>query len=106
MKKPLLFLMKAEIPVQEPDEVHEARAQRRLHLREQKDESRSALEGGQPPSPNRPPMEKTAPIKSQKIVGRNERVTVQYSDGNVKKDVKFKTVEEDIRNGNCVMLND
>ena len=100
------FLMKAEIPVQEPDEVHEARAQRRLHLREQKDESRSALEGGQPPSPNRPPMEKTAPIKSQKIVGRNERVTVQYSDGNVKKDVKFKTVEEDIRNGNCVMLND
>ena len=49
-------------------------------------------------------MEKTAPIKSQKIVGRNERVTVQYSDGNVKKDVKFKTVEEDIRNGNCVML--
>jgi preprotein translocase subunit SecA len=98
------FLMKAEIPVQEPDEVHEARAQRRQHLREQKDESRSALEGGQPPSPNRPPMEKTAPIKSQKIVGRNERVTVQYSDGNVKKDVKFKTVEEDIRNGNCVML--
>jgi preprotein translocase subunit SecA len=98
------FLMKAEIPVQEPDEVHEARSQRRQNLREQKDESRSALEGGQPPSPNRPPMEKTAPIKSQKIVGRNERVTVQYSDGNVKKDVKFKTVEEDIRNGNCVML--
>ena len=98
------FLMKAEIPVQEPDEVHEARSQRRQHVREQKDESRSALEGGQPPSPNRAPMEKTAPIKSQKIVGRNERVTVQYSDGNVKKDVKFKTVEEDLRSGECVLL--
>jgi preprotein translocase subunit SecA len=98
------FLMKAEIPVQEPDEVHEARAQRRLKLREQKDETKSALEGGQPNMPNRPPVEKTAPLKSQKIVGRNERVSVQYTNGSIKKDVKFKTVEEDIRNGECVML--
>ncbi|RLD22981.1 MAG: preprotein translocase subunit SecA [Bacteroidetes bacterium] len=98
------FLMKAEIPVSEPDEVHEARSQRRQKLREQKDESRSALEGEQPPVGNRPPVEKTAPIKSQKIVGRNERVSVQYSNGSVKKDVKFKTVEEDIRSGNCILL--
>ena len=98
------FLMKAEIPVQEPDEVHEARSQRRQKLREQKDETRSALEGEQPPVGNRPPVEKTAPIKSQKIVGRNERVSVQYSNGSVKTDVKFKTVEEDIRNGNCILL--
>jgi preprotein translocase subunit SecA len=76
----ITFLSKAEIPVQEADEVHEARAQRRQNLREQKDESRSALEGdGQPNMPNRPPMEKTAPVKSQKIMGRNERVSVQYS---------------------------
>ena len=98
------FLMKAEIPVQEPDEVHEARSQRRQQTREQKDDSKSVLEGGQAHAPNRPPVEKTAPIKSQKIMGRNERVTVQYSDGAIKKDVKFKTVEEDLRNGNCVMV--
>ncbi|MEN8248764.1 MAG: preprotein translocase subunit SecA [Bacteroidota bacterium] len=98
------FLMKAEIPVQEPDEVHEARAQRRQKLREQKDESKSALEGGEAPVGSRPPMEKTSPLKSQKIVGRNERVSVQYTNGNVKKDVKFKTVEEDIRNGDCVLI--
>ena len=98
------FLMKAEIPVQEPDEVHEARSQRRQKLREQKDETRSALDGGQPQVTNRPPIEKTSPIKSQKIMGRNERVTVQYSNGNVKQDVKFKTVEEDIRNGDCVLI--
>jgi len=101
----ITFLAKAEIPVQEADEVHEARSQRRQKLREQKDESRSALEGGdQPNMPNRPPVEKTAPIKSQKIMGRNERVTVQYSNGTVKKDVKFKTIEEDLRNGACVLL--
>src|SRR5712664_535590 len=40
------FLMKAEIPVQEPDEVHEAHTQKRQKLREQKDESRSLLQGG------------------------------------------------------------
>ncbi len=98
------FLMKAEIPVQEPDEVHEARSQRRQKLKEQKDESKSALAGGQPMIPNRPPVEKTAPIKSQKIMGRNERVTVQYTNGTIKKDVKFKTVEDDIRNGDCVLV--
>jgi preprotein translocase subunit SecA len=37
-------------------------------------------------------------------MGRNERVTVQYTNGSVKKDVKFKTVEDDIRNGECVLL--
>ena len=101
----ITFLTKSEIPVQEPDEVHEARSQRRQKLKEQKDDSRSALEGGsQPNMPNRPPMEKTAPIKSQKIMGRNERVSVQYTNGSVKKDVKFKTVEEDLRKGDCILL--
>ena len=97
------FLMKAEIPVQEADEVHEARQQRRQKLREQKEESRSALAGNVPQAP-RTAVEKTAPIKSDKIRGRNERVTVQYANGTIKKDVKFKTVEEDIRSGNCVLI--
>ncbi len=97
------FLMKAEIPVQEADEVHEARQQRRQKLREQKEESRSALAGQVPQAP-RATVEKTAPIKSDKIRGRNERVTVQYANGTIKKDVKFKTVEEDIRSGNCVLI--
>jgi len=98
------FLMKAEIPVQEPDEVHEARSHRRQNVREQKDESQSALAGGAPHMPNRPPVEKTAPLKSQKIMGRNERVSVQYTNGSVKKDVKFKTVEDDLKNGECVLM--
>ncbi|MGB4974256.1 MAG: preprotein translocase subunit SecA, partial [Cyclobacteriaceae bacterium] len=41
------FLIKAEIPVREPDQVQEARSQRRERLKEQKDESRSLLQGGQ-----------------------------------------------------------
>jgi len=101
------FLMKAEIPVQQSEEVQEARVQRRQRVNEHKDESRSLLSGGGgSPQANRPPVKKSAPIKSQKNVGRNERVNVQYADGRVVKGVKFKTVEDDIMNNKCVMIDD
>jgi preprotein translocase subunit SecA len=99
------FLMKSEIPVQESDEVHEARQQRRQKLSESKEESKSLLSGGQPQQ-NRPPIPKSAPVKSEKIVGRNQRVTVRYGDGRLLKDVKFKTVEDDVRNNKCVILDE
>jgi preprotein translocase subunit SecA len=99
------FLLKAEIPVQEPEQVQEARAQRRQRVSESKEESKSLLSGGERPNAqqDRPPI-KTAPAKSDKIVGRNERISVQYTDGRVLKDVKFKTVEEDIKSNKCVMI--
>jgi preprotein translocase subunit SecA len=31
-------------------------------------------------------------------------VTVQYMDGTLKTDVKFKQVEEDLKNNRCVLL--
>ena len=102
------FLMKAQIPIQEPEQVHEARHERRRQkLNEQKEESKSLLSGGQQPNAaQRPPAEKVMPAKSQKIVGRNEKVSVQYADGKVLKDVKFKKVEEDIRSNKCVLIED
>ncbi len=97
------FLSKATIPVQDADQVHAARQQaQKTNYRESKEESRSALQGRA--QTNRPPVEKQAPVKSEKIVGRNERVSVQYPDGSVKKDVKFKTVEEDVKNNRCVII--
>ncbi|MCE2934757.1 MAG: preprotein translocase subunit SecA [Cyclobacteriaceae bacterium] len=100
------FLLKAEIPVQQADEVQEARSQRRQKLSEQKEESRSLLSGGQgePNATQQPPREKVMPVHSEKIAGRNDRVTVQYSDGRVEKDVKYKKVEEDIRAGRCIVI--
>jgi len=99
------FLMKADIPVREPEQVQEARSQRRERLREQKDESRSLLQGGQQPQgTQRAVEEKISPIKSEKIAGRNDKVTVQYTDGRVLKDVKFKKVEEDVKNGKCIVI--
>lgn len=100
------FLMKADIPVREPEQVQEARSQRRERLKEQKEESRSLLQGGQSqPQGNRPPVEeKVQPVKSEKIAGRNDKVSVQYTDGKVLKDVKFKKVEDDVKNGKCIVI--
>lgn len=101
------FLMKADIPVQQPEQVQEARAQRRARLSEQKEESRSLLSGGghpQPPAPNRPPQEKVLPVKSEKFANRNDKVSVQYPDGRVLRDVKYKKVEDDIKNNRCIII--
>ncbi len=97
------FLMKAEIPVEQADDVQAAQRQRTArNYKEQKEESRSALAG---PEGNRPPVQQqTQPAQSQKIASRNQRVNVQYADGSVKKDVKYKTVEEDIKNNKCVLI--
>jgi preprotein translocase subunit SecA len=100
--------MKADIPVQQPEQVQEARTQRaRAKLNEQKEESRSLLSGGQQPNqpqPNRPPQEKVLPVKSEKVANRNDKVSVQYPDGRVLRDVKYKKVEDDIRNNRCIII--
>ncbi len=101
------FLMKADIPLREQEQVQEARTQKRVKLSEQKEESRSLLQGGgqQPQSPQqRPQEEKIMPVKSDRVAGRNDKVTVQYPDGRVLKDVKYKKVEDDIQSGKCIVI--
>jgi preprotein translocase subunit SecA len=51
-----------------------------------------------------PPIPKAQPVKAEKIANRNDRVTVRYFNGEVKKDVKFKTVEEDLQANRCVIV--
>jgi preprotein translocase subunit SecA len=101
------FLMKADIPVQKADEVEEARNQRRTRYSEQKEESQSLLNsGGQPQrtQTGRPPQEKVMPVTSEKIANRNDKVNVQYTDGRILKDVKYKKVEDDIHNNRCIVI--
>jgi len=102
------FLMKADIPVQQPDQVEEARSQGRARYKEQKDESHSLLSGGEggqrPAQTGRPPQEKVMPVKSEKLANRNDKVTVQYTDGRILKDVKYKKVEDDIHNNRCIVI--
>ena len=99
------FLMKADLPVQQPQEVQAAQQRGRENYSESKEESRSLLtaRGG---GGDRPPAQKVEPAKSQKVMGRNDRVNVQYTDGRVLKNVKFKKVEEDLASNKCVIVED
>jgi preprotein translocase subunit SecA len=45
------------------------------------------------------------PAQIQKVANRNDRVNVQYRDGSIKRDVKFKTVENDVLSGEAVLIN-
>ncbi|AQG81681.1 preprotein translocase subunit SecA [Spirosoma montaniterrae] len=50
-----------------------------------------------------PPMPRQAPVRVAKV-DRNARVSVQYADGSVKRDVKFKTVENDLMSGKATLI--
>lgn len=100
------FFMRGAFNILDPDKMAMSQQQRRQpRVSEEKAETRSALAPqGAPQQRNRPPVEKPKPVKSEKVYGRNDRVTVQYVDGSVKKDVKFKTVEADVKNNQCVVI--
>ena len=97
------FLIKAMIP-ETATPVQEARSQKRQRFTEQKDESRSLLSGGGQAQTQERQPERVDPVKSDKLAGRNDKVSVQYTDGKVLKDVKYKRVEEDIKSGKCVVI--
>src|SRR5690606_12737647 len=110
------FLFRADIPVQRAEDVREARPlrQQRPVYKENKEVAHSALSptGGvqhaaqAANASSLPPQEKQEPVKVKKMAGRNDRVSVKYLDGSIKKDVKFKTVEEDVLNNKCVIIDE
>ncbi|WP_114778302.1 preprotein translocase subunit SecA [Botryobacter ruber] len=104
------FLFHAFIPIQAPEQVQEPRPQPKQKapvLHEEKQEVHSSLEGSDgSTSGHTPEPPKVMPAHSHKVAGRNDRVSVQYNDGRVLKDVKFKTVEQDLQNNRCILLED
>ncbi|RRB04603.1 preprotein translocase subunit SecA [Larkinella rosea] len=110
------FLTKTDIPGQEAEEVQQevrqAPAQRRpepqpeLHTNK---EDIDELEAGGPQEyarrmANQPAVEKQAPVRVIKVANRNEKVSVQYMDGTIKRDVKYKVVENDVQSGKAVLI--
>ena len=58
----------------------------------------------QPETPAQRTVERQTPVKNIKIADRNQRVNVRYQDGTVKKEVKYKLVEDDVMSGRAVMI--
>ncbi|WP_026461676.1 preprotein translocase subunit SecA [Adhaeribacter aquaticus] len=104
------FLFKADIPIQEAEEVREARAPKPQPkapaLKLQKEEAHSTLESNTGAATVAPEPEKVMPARAQRVAGRNDKVSVRYNDGRVVRDVKFKNVEEDVNNNRCVIIED
>ena len=121
------FLSKADIPAENVEdvqqEIRQAPAQRRTqpqpqlhtnmedfddeHLATGPEEyarrmaENNAMGAGAPPMPPMPPRQ--APVRVAKL-DRNARVNVQYVDGSVKRDVKFKNVENDVMSGKAMLI--
>lgn len=101
------LLFKATIPIKAAQEVREARNVQRSapKLNENKQDSGSLLNsGGSQGAQDTREKQTVAPAKSQKVAGRNQKVKVQYQDGSIKESVKFKSVENDVLNNKCVVL--
>jgi preprotein translocase subunit SecA len=103
------FLFKADIPVQEGEEVREARPprvqQKAPALKLEKEEAHSTLEPGHA-APAPPQPERHEPVRAHKVAGRNDKVSVRYNDGRIVRDVKFKNVEQDVNNNRCIIIED
>ena len=106
------FVIKAEIPAVQQTNQSAAKApkEKAPKLQMSKDDAISSLLGGLVGSqeeyhdPSTPSVERAAPRQAIKIADRNQRVTVQYIDGSIKEDVKYKTVEQDVDAGRAVVI--
>ena len=106
------FISRADLPKQDPSQVHAAQPARVAEPQGQatKAEVSSTLNPGAnraaaaAASAGRPAPQVVAPRKSEKVYGRNDKVTVQYTNGTTKSDVKYKSVEQDIQEGKCVVI--
>jgi preprotein translocase subunit SecA len=67
-------------------------------------ESRSEAPGLPDEREDGQPAQKPQPVKAEKVANRNDRVSVRYFNGELKRDVKYKTVEEDILANRCVIV--
>lgn len=113
------FLAKVDVPTPDEEEVKRAQAahldaqrrresqRRQQQMQTQKAESQSVLSNNRPETSTNAPqaeVEVTQPLKSEKIYGRNDRVDVKYNNGTVKRGVKFKTVENDVKSNACIII--
>ena len=103
------FLTKAQIPIQNSDEVQEAKKLKRKENYVTKKEdagSGSVNERDKTLGHKTSQVQTTQPIKSQKVFGRNSKISVRYEDGRIIKDIKFKKVESDINAEKCTIIED
>lgn len=102
----IAFLMKADIPHDDavPATAVQQQVRRPAPTPELHTNREDAIENEEAHAPRMENTVKAQPIKVDKIADRNQKVTVQYRDGRVLRDVKYKKVEQEVKNGECVVI--
>ena len=98
------YLLRATLQASKISKTEPLAQRRKPTLQEGKKDLLNASHEDPSASPEDHAKPELQPLKSQKIIGRNQRVTVQYQDGTVCKNIKFKNVEEDLANQQCVLI--
>ncbi len=103
------FLMKADVPEIDvrPAQAQQPRRQEQPKLRLSKEEfgtGNNEVHDAEMQDTRERSVEKVAPRHAIKIADRNQRVTVQFKDGSIKENVKYKAVEQDVNRGNAVVI--
>jgi preprotein translocase subunit SecA len=75
-----------------------------LHTNREEEFDTAELEGPNEYARQTESTTKTQPVRTIKIADRNQKVSVQYRDGRILRDVKFKKVEQEVKNGDCVVI--
>jgi len=101
------FILKANIHTEEQPSIpqRQARPEPKPLLRESRSPE-PAMAGNMPQGQfeDDAPVPKSQPVRAEKIANRNDRVSVRYFNGDLKRDVKYKTVEDDILGNRCVIV--
>ncbi len=104
-KDVLSFLFKGELPSQSPQQVSQARSQKREKVQLTKADFNNSSEGSQTNETQQPQITETI-VREQRKIGRNERVTIKSVMSGESKVVKYKQAIPLIQKGEWVLTED
>ncbi len=102
-KEVLSFLFKGELPSQDATQVSQAREQKRDKVQLSKEDYRSPTEGAQTNQTQQPQVVETI-VRTERKIGRNEKVTIKNVMSGENKIVKYKQAIPLINKGEWVIV--
>ena len=104
-KEVLSFLFKGELPSQSPQQVSQERERKREKMQLSKEDYQSPTQSSQAHQTQQPQITETI-VRTERKIGRNEKVTIKNVTNGQSKVVKFKQAIPLIQKGDWVIVNE
>jgi preprotein translocase subunit SecA len=104
-KEVVSFLFKGELPNQNPNQVSQAHNRKREKVQLSKEEVHNLSEGGMG-NPTQEPQQVETVVRTERKIGRNERVTIKNIMSGENKELKYKQAIPLIEKGEWVITED